>query len=85
MNTNQIYDIVIAGGGPAGLSAALLLGRYLRHTVLCDTVTDSGEIDSCSSTSGFLGHDGCSMTDVLQAGTGRSEVAKYDSVTQLSV
>jgi thioredoxin reductase len=31
------FDVVIAGAGPAGLSAALVLGRAQRTVLLCDT------------------------------------------------
>ncbi len=66
-------DVVIIGGGAAGLSAALVLTRA-RRTV---TVVDAGEPRNAPAAhmQGFLSRDGMSPRDLLSAG--REEVAGY--------
>jgi thioredoxin reductase len=50
------WDVVIAGAGPAGLSAALVLGRCRRRVLLCDAGTPRNH--ATDAMHGFLGHDG---------------------------
>ncbi|WP_394550605.1 FAD-dependent oxidoreductase [Agromyces sp. MMS24-JH15] len=66
-------DVVIVGGGPAGLSAALSLGRARRRVV----VIDSGEPRNRTAAHmhGVLGHDGLSPLALLDRG--RAEAAGY--------
>ena len=35
----EMFNVVIVGAGPAGLSAALVLGRACRKVLLCDNET----------------------------------------------
>ena len=71
------WDVIIVGGGSAGLSAALMLGRS-RRSVL---VVDGGEPRNRFSAHmhGVLGHDHSSPLDLLTAG--RAELARYDDVS----
>jgi thioredoxin reductase len=68
-----MYDVVIVGGGPAGLSAALVLGRARRKVA----VVDSGEPRNAAAheSHGFLTRDGVPPGELLRLG--RAEVTGY--------
>lgn len=67
------FDVVVVGGGPAGLSAALVLGRC-RRSVL---VLDDGEPRNASAQAlhGFLTRDGTPPLEFLRMG--REELERY--------
>jgi thioredoxin reductase len=68
-----IYDVVIVGGGAAGLSAALVLGRARRHVAVIDAGTPRNA--PAEHTHGFLSRDGMPPSDLLQLG--REEATGY--------
>src|SRR4051794_34854151 len=53
--TKELRDVVIVGGGPAGLSAALVLGRARRRVLVVDAGRPANRVSSAIS--GLLGHD----------------------------
>ena len=67
------FDVLIIGSGPAGLSAALQLGRSLRSVLVCD----NGEPRNgpASESHGYLTRDGISPEELRRLG--REEVVKY--------
>ena len=71
------YDALIVGAGPAGLSAALILGRCRRKVLICDS---GGHRNSASQAiHAFLGHEGCPPSELLAIGT--RELKNYAAVT----
>lgn len=70
------FDAVVIGAGPAGLSAALVLGRCRRRVLVCD----SGEYRNAASHSlhGYLTRDNTPPAALRAAG--RDELARYPTV-----
>jgi thioredoxin reductase len=70
------YDAIVIGGGPAGLSAALYLGRFRRRTL----VVDAGKPRNASSPAahGLLTRDGVPPGELLSEA--RRQLAAYASV-----
>ncbi|MBC2931485.1 bifunctional NAD(P)/FAD-dependent oxidoreductase/class I SAM-dependent methyltransferase [Nocardioides sp. zg-1228] len=73
MSENERYDVVVVGGGVAGLSGAMALGRS-RRSVL---VVDAGEPRNAPAghAHNYLGREGVAPLELL--GDGRAEVAAY--------
>jgi len=67
------FDVVVVGGGAAGLSAALVLGRARRRIAVVDAGTPRNA--PAAHMQGFLSRDGMPPRDLLAAG--RAEVSGY--------
>ncbi|MFE3033201.1 NAD(P)/FAD-dependent oxidoreductase [Streptomyces canus] len=82
----ETYEVIVVGGGAAGLSAALVLGRARRRTL----VVDAGEPRNAPAAhmQGFLTRDGMPPAEFLAIG--REEIKEYgvelvrDRVTEVA-
>jgi thioredoxin reductase len=72
----QNYEALVIGGGPAGLSAALVLGRCMRRVLVCDT----GAYRNAKSRAlhCFLAHDGVEPIELLAMS--RRQLERYQTV-----
>ena len=71
-----MYDVIIVGAGPAGLSAALMLGRRRRSVLICDTGRPRNA--AARALHGYLTRDGVQPNEFRAIG--RRELAPYRSV-----
>lgn len=68
-----MFDVVIIGGGPAGLSAALVLGRCRRRVLVCDAGRPRNA--RARELHGYLTRDGMPPLELLRVG--RDELCRY--------
>lgn len=61
---NKIYDLIIIGAGPAGLSAGLYAGRYQLDTLIIEKGQDGGQISLTSEIENYPGQ----MTETKESG-----------------
>lgn len=72
----ELIDVGIIGGGPAGLSAALVLGRARKTVVVIDEGTPRNGVTRESH--GFLSRDGVSPFELRRIA--REQIAAYPTV-----
>ncbi|WP_375423443.1 FAD-dependent oxidoreductase [uncultured Friedmanniella sp.] len=74
----QHYDVVVVGGGPAGLSGAMALSRARRSVLVVDSGSPrnapAGHIHN------YLGREGATPAELLASG--RDEVAGYGALVE---
>jgi thioredoxin reductase len=64
-------DVIVVGGGPAGLSAALMLGRCRRRVIVCDAGRPRNR--ASRALHGYLSRDGMPPAELLHLGRRESE------------
>ncbi|MFB9690577.1 NAD(P)/FAD-dependent oxidoreductase [Amycolatopsis plumensis] len=85
MSENDNFDVLVVGGGAAGLSAALMLGRARRRVAVVDSRAPRNA--PAAHMHGFLSRDGLPPSELLDLG--RAELRGYgvelleDRVTRL--
>jgi thioredoxin reductase len=80
-STRMAYDCIIVGAGPAGLSAALMLGRCRRTVLVCD----AGEPRNARAAElhSYLTRDGIRSSEFLRLA--KEELGRYSTVELRSV
>jgi len=68
-----MFDVLVVGGGPAGLSAALMLGRCRRRVLVCDFGLPRNR--RSRALHGYLTRDGVAPPELNDLG--RRELASY--------
>lgn len=72
-----MYDVIIIGGGPAGLSAALNFGRGLKEALIIDADQPRNKVTEESN--GYLTQDGISPDEFRKLG--QRDALKYEGVS----
>ena len=76
MSDQELYDVIVVGAGPAGLNAALVLGRCKRRVLLFDDAKPRNWASHAMH--GFLSRDGTPPSELLAIA--QQQLRPYPSV-----
>lgn len=76
MKEKNSFDVIIVGGGPAGLSAALMLGRSRRNVLVFDNKQYRNAYSQAMH--GFLTRDGIDPGELRQIA--KEQLLKYENI-----
>ena len=76
MNTTKKFEVIIIGGSYSGLSAAMALGRSLRHVLIIDSGLPCNRQTPHSHN--FITQDGATPSEISKKA--KTQVLKYDTV-----
>lgn len=71
-----MFDVIVAGGGPGGLQAALTLGRARRRVLVCDSGEPRNSVTAVMH--GFLTRDGLDPAEMRRIA--EDELRRYPSI-----
>jgi thioredoxin reductase (NADPH) len=63
---SEIYDVIIVGGGPAGLSAALYCNKAMLKTLLLERATFGGQVSMTKGVDNYLGLESIAGFDLSE-------------------
>ena len=80
MNTEKIYDVIVVGAGPAGLTAALYCGRAGFETLVLEKLSPGGQMATTNEIENYPGFPG--VTDGFTLAMNMSAQAENFGVKQ---
>lgn len=86
----KVYDLIIIGAGPAGLSAGIYAGRALLDTLIIEQAQDGGQILQTAEIENYPGsgpeESGATLIDRMMAQVKKFGIEKvYDTVREVSL
>lgn len=85
--SNEVFDIVVIGGGPAGITAGIYATRSNLKTVILEGMAVGGQINSTQTVDNFPGLGEISSLDLCQKFNEHAEALGaniiYDEVTEV--